>query len=143
MMTHPRLILILEDCPDRTARFRSVVADLKRPTELRIWSSAPAMIAELDRWLPQTRLISLDHDLEPIDSSVPDVGDGLDVARVLASKTPVCPVIVHSSNRERSDWMIGELELGGWEYHRVPPIGDDWIEYDWRYVVHSLLRTRR
>jgi hypothetical protein len=34
------------------------------------------------------------------------------------------------------------LELGGWEFHRVPPLGDDWIENDWRRVVRDLLNRR-
>jgi hypothetical protein len=58
----------------------------------------------------------------------------------LAALPPVCPVIVHTSNGERATWMVGELELGGWEFHRVPALGDDWIERDWRRTVRDLLR---
>lgn len=36
--------------------------------------------------------------------------------------------------------MIGEFELGGWNYRRVAPIGDDWIKSHWRAVVVKLLR---
>ena len=68
-----------------------------------------------------------------------DPGDGIDVARFLAARLLVCPVIVHSSNGTRSDWMIGEFELGGGTYKRVAPIGDDWIEAYWRVVVGKLL----
>jgi len=37
--------------------------------------------------------------------------------------------------------MIGEFELGGWNYRRVAPIGDDWIESYWRAVVAELLNV--
>jgi hypothetical protein len=47
----------------------------------------------------------------------------------------------HSSNRSSSDWMIGDLELGGWKYQRVAPIRDDWIESQWRAVVAKLLKV--
>ena len=36
--------------------------------------------------------------------------------------------------------MEGEFELAGWMYHRVAPIGDDWIEADWHRVVKRVLR---
>ena len=79
------------------------------------------MIREVEPLLPSARLISLDHDLEPAEGETEDPGDGIDVARFLAARPPVCPVIVHSSNGTRSDWMIGEFELGGWTYKRVAP----------------------
>jgi hypothetical protein len=104
-----------------------------------VWKSANRMIRELEPVLPTARLISLDHDLEPVDSEIEDPGDGVDVAKFVAIRPPVCPVIIHSSNRSRSDWMIGEFELGGWNYRRVAPIGDDWIESYWRAVVAELL----
>jgi hypothetical protein len=97
------------------------------------------MIREAEPFLPSARLISLDHDLEPWDGDVEDPGDGIDVAKFLAERPPVCPVIVHTSNGPRADWMIGEFELGGWRYKRVAPIGEDWIEAYWRVVVRKLL----
>ncbi len=36
----------------------------------------------------------------------------LEVATWLAQQTPVCPVIVHSSNHERVESMINELRFG-------------------------------
>jgi hypothetical protein len=38
--------------------------------------------------------------------------------------------------------MMGEFEVGGWPFHRVVPIGDDWIEQDWRLLVQRLLKRR-
>jgi hypothetical protein len=52
-------------------------------------------------------------------------------------------VIIHTSNGERGTWMEGEFDLGGWKYHRIAPLGDDWIEQDWRRLVRRLLKRRR
>lgn len=101
------------------------------------------MIADLTAAFPAVRLISLDHDLERAEGAVTDPGEGLEVAKFLAEREPICPVIVHSSNRVRSDWMLGELELGGWDVHRVAPLGDDWIEVDWRWTVMDILGIKK
>ncbi len=98
------------------------------------------MIREVEPYLASARLISLDHDLEPQPGYDDDPGDGIDVARFLAEKTPVCPVIIHSSNGNRARWMLGEFELGGWNCRPVAPIGDDWIEAYWEAVVKRILR---
>ncbi len=39
--------------------------------------------------------------------------------------------------------MCGEFELGGWEYHRVAPIGEDWIEQHWGRAVRRLLKRQK
>jgi hypothetical protein len=101
------------------------------------------MIRDLEAALPSARLISLDHDLDPEEGQTADPGTGWDVTKVLAALPPVCPVIIHTSNGERATWMMGEFDLGGWKYDRVPPLGDDWIELHWRRVVRRLLRRTR
>jgi hypothetical protein len=131
---------MLEDDNERIERFRAALKSLDPEMPLIVWRNARKMIVEVERYLPTARLISLDHDLERIEGQTEDPGDGIDVARFLAELTPVCPVIVHSSNGLRSDWMVGEFELGGWRYKRVAPIGDDWIEAYWRTVVRKLLK---
>ena len=90
--------------------------------------------------MPAARLVSLDHDLEPDVTDRADPGDGLDVAKWLAGRPPVCPVVVHTSNGVRGDAMVGELDLAGWQVRRVMPLGDDWIEADWRAAVRRALR---
>jgi hypothetical protein len=35
--------------------------------------------------------------------------------------------------------MAGEFELARWRFERVDPLGDDWIEQDWRAAVQRLL----
>lgn len=132
------VILMLEDDEERLFRFEAVAAKLG--VELISWADARAMIAEMGQFLHAAALISLDHDLMPIHDIEP--GDGLDVAKHLATLTPACPVIIHTSNRIRGDSMEGEFELAGWAYHRVAPIGDDWIEVDWRRLVKRMLKAK-
>ena len=130
------VVLLLEDDAERLDRFRAVAGRLG--FDLASWPNAHRMIAEMGRFITAAAFISLDHDLEPEDAN--DPGDGLDVAKHLATLPPLCTVLVHTSNRARGDSMMGELELAGWEHHRVPPIGDDWIEVDWFWFARNLLR---
>jgi len=130
---------MLEDDVERLDRFEVVAAKLG--VEIISWADANIMLAEMGTHLHTATLISLDHDLFPFRDV--DPGDGLDVAKHLATLAPLCPVIIHTSNRVRGDAMEGEFELAGWAYHRVPPIGDDWIEADWRRVVKRILKARR
>jgi hypothetical protein len=136
------MLLMLEDDRERIERFTATLLANAPSMPLMVWRSAGRMIREIEPFLPSARLISLDHDLEPVEGEEGDPGDGIDVARFLAARPPVCPVIIHSSNGSRSDWMIGEFELGGWKYKRVAPIGDDWIEAYWGRVVCKLIRPR-
>jgi len=136
------MLLMLEDDPDRIERFTAALRAIDPSLRLVIWRSAKKMVREIEPYLPSARLISLDHDLEPQEGDVEDPGDGIEVARFLAERPPACPVIVHSSNGTRAEWMIGEFELGGWDFKRVAPIGEDWIEAYWRVVVRKLLRPR-
>ena len=114
------MLLMLEDDGERLERFAAVLRAL-----------APD--------LPFRVLISLDHDLESKPGHT-DPGDGYMVAQWLTSQPVVRPVIVHSSNGERSLWMAGEFDLGGWRHYRVAPLGDDWVEVDWRRLVRRLLK---
>jgi len=132
------MLLMLEDNAERLERFAITLRSIDPQIRLRAWPDAHAMIREIGPYLPSAKLISLDHDLES-EPGAPDPGDGFDVAKFLVSQPIICPVIVHSSNGERSRWMAGEFDLAGWNHWRVPPLGDDWIESDWRAVVEELL----
>jgi hypothetical protein len=136
------MLLMLEDNAERVQRFRAALQQIDPALELRLWRSAWVMLREMPALLPAARLISLDHDLDPEEGDPSDPGTGWDVTKVLAELPPTCPVIIHTSNGERATWMMGELELGGWEFHRLPPLGDDWIERDWRRLVRRLLKRR-
>jgi hypothetical protein len=136
------MILLLEDNSERLERFGATLRQVAPAMRLVTWRSARVMVREVEGFLPSAALISLDHDLDPPADDADDPGDGLEVAKFLALRPPVCPVIVHTSNTERGLWMMGEFELAGWRHRRVAPIGDDWIERDWARVARRLLVKR-
>lgn len=133
------MILMLEDAADRIARFTLAIRRIDASLQLKVWRDAGRMVREVGAFLPSARLISLDHDLDPEPDGPPDPGDGLMVAKALVAHPQPCPVIIHSSNGTRSEWMAGEFELAGWSYRRVAPIGEGWIEEYWRAVARDLL----
>ena len=132
------MLLILEDNAERLQRFAATLRVIDPELQFRSWPDAHAMISGVGPFLQPATLISLDHDLEA-EPGAPDPGDGMAVAKFLVSQDVVRPVIVHSSNSERSRWMAGEFDLAGWPHWRVAPLGDDWIESDWRIVVEQIL----
>lgn len=132
------VILFLEDNEERVRGFRDVLARIAPGIEVRVWADAHAMIREVGPLLAGARMISLDHDLVA-PKGAPDPGDGLDVARFLALQKAAVPVIVHSSNSERAQMMMGEFELAGWSCVRVAPIGAEWISDDWGVEAERLL----
>ena len=132
-------LLILEDNLQRIESFREVAPQLDIGEPM-IWSNATEMIVALNERLQDARLISLDHDLYPRENDATvDAGDGLMVAKALAGAEPRCPVIIHSSNAIRADWMQGELEAAGWRATRILPFGDDWLTREWVTVAKNLL----
>jgi hypothetical protein len=137
------MILMLEDDPERLTRFAQVLNDIDSNLPFQFWRDAPSMMREAGPLLTDSLLISLDHDLIP-DSGEPDPGDGYMLAQWLTKQPIVKPVILHSSNGDRSSWMAGEFDLAGWRYWRVIPYGEDWIENDWHRVVRRLIaRSKR
>lgn len=89
------------------------------------------MLAQCEDYFDTVKLISLDHDLNPQPDSTTDPGTGLDVANFLASRRPICPVIIHSTNADRAWSMHNELRFADWKVERVGPIGNDWVEKLW------------
>jgi hypothetical protein len=135
------MLLMLEDNDERAARFRTTLQVIAPTLPIHIWNSAYALMAEAGPFLSAATLISLDHDLEP-QAEGDDPGDGYLVAKWLVAQPIVRPVIIHSSNGERSSWMAGEFDLANWRHWRVVPMGDDWIETDWRRLVKRLLKSK-
>ena len=133
------MILILEDDDDRVRRFGKALRRERIALPVVRWRDARVMAAEAGRYLPSARLISLDHDLEPESATSTDPGDGRMVVQALIKHRQPCPLIIHSSNGTRADWMMGDLELAGWACRRVAPIGERWIEEYWRLAVRHLL----
>ncbi len=136
-------VLMLEDDPERIERFTLALKRIDPALTLRVWHNALQIIEEANVYLPAARLISLDHDLEPWPDEPCDPGDGVMVVKALTLHRQRCPVIIHSSNGARSDWMAGDFELAGWNYRRVAPIGERWIEEYWRAVARDLLSDAR
>lgn len=132
------LVLILEDDAERVAGFHSALAELGPGYEMRVWRNAHAMISQSGDLLGRTFAVSLDHDLNPVPGETGDPGTGLDVATWLAQHTPVCPVVVHSSNHERVESMLNEFRLGGWNCVRVAPAGPRWISGNWSSALREI-----
>src|SRR5881392_3112495 len=97
-------VLILDENADRRAEFQRVARTMG--LEVKAWDDAHAMQHECEHYLADAALISLEHDL--------DRGCGLDVAKFLAERAPVCPVIVHTMNTDRSFSMCNELRFANW-----------------------------
>jgi hypothetical protein len=131
-------VLLLEDDPARVGRFVAAVRALSSNLSLRVWRDAHAMMREAGPLLEAAVLVSLDHDLVP-ERPGHDPGDGYLAAQWLAARPVVPPVIIHTSNATRADWMAGAFELTGRAFRTVAPIGDDWIERDWVSVARELL----
>jgi hypothetical protein len=132
-------ILILEDNEDRIRQFRVAAGTIAPDLPVRVWRSAPTMIADLADCLEYAAIISLDHDLMHLPGDIDDPGSGYDVTKLLSELIPVCPVIIHTSNAERRNWMVGALSMGGWQFDCVYPSGDDWIEREWAPLVRQRL----
>lgn len=134
-----KTLLLLEDNAERIAAVEAVLPELGKEWRLRVWRDAPTMLAECVDCFPDTHLISLDHDLNPQPGSANDPGTGLDVAKLLASYPPFCPVIIHSTNADRAWSMHNELRFGGWTVERFSPIGDDWFRKIWLPKAREVL----
>ena len=135
----PQIIMILEDNADRIRGFESAVSSLGPTYRLHLWNDAPTMIKECLTLLPDTCLISLDHDLNPLPGATSDPGTGLEVATLLGSQPPTCPVIIHTSNTERRWSMHNEFRFGKWQVEIVPPLEQSWIERYWLPVAKRLV----
>jgi FixJ family two-component response regulator len=131
-------ILILEDDDDRVRGFRSAVASLSRDLDVRIWSDAPTMIVESPACFAVACLISLDHDLQALAGEA-DPGTGLDVAEFLSLHSPMCPVILHTSNSDGRMSMHNKLRAGGWTVATVPPREADWFQASWLPIARRLV----
>ena len=136
------MLLMLEDCPERLQRFAAVLAGIQPRLDLKVWRTAWSMIAEVSPYLSDASLISLDHDLDPVPGDDRDPGDGVMVAKFLVTQPIRRPVIIHSTNYVCARWMDGEFELEGWPHQRIAPVGDDWIETEWRYAVLEMLQAK-
>jgi hypothetical protein len=135
------VIAILEDDERRTAAMRECLASGPYPAVF--FTTAPDMNAWLAEHLREVVLLSLDHDLGPSilrDGERMEPGDGRDVANFLAAHSPVCPVIVHTTNSMGAEGMLFNLGQAGWTTERIVPFDDlRWITTAWLKVVTAML----
>jgi hypothetical protein len=79
--------------------------------------------------------MALDHDLEMIegeDRKMIDPGTGREVAEFLATQSPACPVIIHTTNTLAGVGMATTLKEAGWKTRRFVPYSDmNWIPELW------------
>ena len=122
---------MLEDDLHRIERFSRVLAQRTPTVTLDVSRTAPDFQASFLALNATPILIALDHDLFTDSPDDPDPGDGRDVARFLASRTPIAPVLIHSTNAEAADSMLFTLGEAGWTVDRIAPLGSDWIEAYW------------
>ncbi|MGD9649046.1 MAG: cyclic-phosphate processing receiver domain-containing protein, partial [Pirellulales bacterium] len=127
----------------RIVAMRSEFAKASSQLDLMTFDNAPDTIAWLHDHLENMALICLDHDLGPNQrrgESVFDPGTGRDVADFLATHTPVCPVLIHTTNSMAAPGMQLVLEDAGWAVARVTPYEHlTWIGVDWIEAVCKLL----
>jgi CheY-like chemotaxis protein len=139
-------IAILDDEPDRIAAMRTALAKDSLRHSVVTFENAPDTIAWLRDHLSEVVLICLDHDLGPNrrrGDEVFDPGIGRDVADYLATRSPVCPVLIHTTNSMAAPGMVRVLEEVGWSVSRVIPYDDlAWIGLDWSEEVSRLLESR-
>jgi hypothetical protein len=143
-----RKIVILEDNEDRRATMQRCLADRFPQFEARFFEEPAPMIAYLRDHLPDAAVISLDHDLDlkpGPDGRLIDPGTGREVADFLARQTPVCPVVIHTTNSVAAVGMEMTLTESCWKTQRVVPFGDlEWIPTQWfRAVRRAIVGPRR
>jgi len=141
-------IVILEDNQDRQQAMRDCLTDRFHQYEVVFFDNASEACSYLESNLESALILSLDHDLEfkpANDDRMQDPGTGRDVADLLASKRPTCPIIIHTTNTVAGDGMQFLLQEANWETHRVHPFGDlEWIPTKWfRTLRDAVVGTAR
>jgi hypothetical protein len=87
--------------------------------------------------------IGLDNDLELIrngEGRLLDPGCGREVAEYLAGRTPICPVVIHTTNSDAAVGMERVLGEAKWTTYRVTPHGDlEWIGSEWFRAIRRAI----
>jgi len=136
-------IVILEDNADRQAAMRACLADRFYTFDAHFFDDSCEMIRFLEAHLADTVVIALDNDLElktGPDGRMIDPGSGCHVAEFLATRPPVCPVVIHTTNSNAAVSMEETLRGAGWKTRCVVPFDDmNWIKTDWFFAIRRAL----
>jgi hypothetical protein len=137
-------IVLLDDDPDRIREMIRCLSDRLVVSQILTFDNAPDLIAWAKLDIAEAELICLDHDLGPNRSrngQVFDPGTGRDVANFLGATKPVCPIVLHTTNRLAAPGMALVLEDAGWTYESIAPYNDlEWIQAEWINIVAKYLR---
>jgi hypothetical protein len=140
-----QVILILDDSEERLEEMQSLIVESYPQYDIIHFDNAPDTIEWLEDNLTSVVLMSLDHDLglnREREARVFDPGTGKDVVDFLETKSPVCPIIVHSSNYLGRDRMFFSLEAAGWRTSCVNPHDDlEWIFDAWMPQINKYLKN--
>ncbi|MFO0967307.1 MAG: cyclic-phosphate processing receiver domain-containing protein [Gemmataceae bacterium] len=135
--------MVLEDNTDRQREMESLLRDRFFTYEHHFFSDPAESARFLEEHLGETILISLDHDMELIptsDGRVRDPGSGRQVAEMLATKPPTCPIVFHSTNANAVEAMKLILTDAGWGAYSVTPFGNlEWIGKQWLPTVRKAI----
>ena len=135
----PLKIAIHEDNAERREAMQRCLTDRFYTFSHHFFDESGDMIRFLRDHLAETIAISLDNDLElkpAADGRMIDPGSGVEVAEFLATREPVCPVIIHTTNSSAAEKSKGLLEAAGWRTRRIVPFDDmSWIEADWYFAL--------
>lgn len=137
------MIVILEDDADRVAAMTHCLDERLPEYGVLVFDNAPDMINWLRDHLNEVTILCLDHDLGPNrvrSGGIFDPGTGRDVVNYLATRAPVCPVVIHTTNSLAVPGMQMELEDADWMFCRVVPYDDvRWIREAWIVDVQEAL----
>jgi CheY-like chemotaxis protein len=139
----PMKILVLEDNKDRREAMRECLAERLYPYESVFFVVPQPMLRYLREHLEEVICISLDHDMELLvdaQGQLSDPGTGREIADYLATQSPQCHVVVHSTNTAAAEGMESVLTESGWTVNRVAPWGDlDWVGASWFPTVRRAI----
>jgi hypothetical protein len=139
-------IVILDDEPERIQAMTACLSNRLPGYHVVTFDNAPDMVDWLREHLGDASLMCLDHDLGPNRSrngEVFDPGTGRDVADYLATRSPICPVLIHTTNSLAAPGMAMVLDDSRWLHSRVVPYNDlEWVTADWIGEVREALRNR-
>jgi hypothetical protein len=135
-----RVILILEDNPQRLTAMIAALDALQPKPEVQTATNVPAFLEIFCDFEGSVAIISLDHDLGASRDGI-DPGTGRDVTRELSKCAPACHVVIHSTNLAGAEGMKGDLRDAGWIVSSVVPYCDlDWVREAWLPEIERCLR---